>query len=292
MRVFITKSDADALHLEPGLGYQVSDVLADAVLLAQQRNLICKLRVNSVDLVIRPDSTVATLMQYFQAELDSQKAAYLASPEYKEAQAKRQAEVAALQVQIDALLEKLPKSGTDQAALMTWIASFADINDRIGLVWDHSALAVKLTKLNRPENATSPSAKERKGHTIVLRAIECLQEGTPIHPLICQWVKDYQAMQFGLTRELEVALAANDYADIREIDGVVCATHDYFTTRGIVVGANTIGYQRRYCYRDREEASRVLAAWDGKGHPPGNWIKVKGVYEGRAIDEFNPNFVD
>jgi hypothetical protein len=33
----------------------------------------------------------------------------------------------------------------------------------------------------------------------------------------------------------------------------------------------------RWCYKTRHEAVEALAAWDGKGHPPGHWIKFKGL---------------
>jgi hypothetical protein len=80
------------------------------------------------------------------------------------------------------------------------------------------------------------------------------------------------------------ALAPQGYSGFRVCGGELCALHDYFTTRAIVVGLDEIGFKRRYCYQDRDEAIRALATWSGQGHPGGNWIKVKG----RGIDEMNP----
>jgi hypothetical protein len=63
------------------------------------------------------------------------------------------------------------------------------------------------------------------------------------------------------------------------------------TTRGICVDIDEICTRRRYCYQDREEATREFAAWDGRGHPGGNWIKVKGLDDfGNHLDNLNPNW--
>ena len=44
------------------------------------------------------------------------------------------------------------------------------------------------------------------------------------------------------------------------------------------------GYAYRYCYTDNYEALQDFESWDGKGHPPGNWIKRKGL-DGDLINE-------
>jgi len=54
----------------------------------------------------------------------------------------------------------------------------------------------------------------------------------------------------------------------------------------VVVGLDDVGYQRRYCYEHQLAARAALLAWDGRGHPPGPWIKCKGA----GIDLLNPAF--
>jgi hypothetical protein len=90
-----------------------------------------------------------------------------------------------------------------------------------------------------------------------------------------------------MNKHLLQSLESLGYSGLREIGGDIIGLYDYLTTRAIVVGLNEFGYERRYCYQDREEATSSLEIWDGKGHPPGNWIKVKG----RGIDELNPLWV-
>lgn len=97
-----------------------------------------------------------------------------------------------------------------------------------------------------------------------------------------------------MDKNIKEYLGANGYSNFKEFKTltgtVICGTMDYLTTRGIVVGLNEYSYERRYCYQDRNEATEALNSWDGVGHPKGNWIKLKGVYEGQAIDYFNPDW--
>lgn len=86
-----------------------------------------------------------------------------------------------------------------------------------------------------------------------------------------------------LTKESYFGLSLKD-------NGKIHGLHDYLTTRGLVVGLDEQTHERRYCYQNREDATADLRIWDGEGHPPGNWIKCKGSFEGEPIDLFNPNW--
>ena len=45
-------------------------------------------------------------------------------------------------------------------------------------------------------------------------------------------------------------------------------------------------YECRYMYETAGEAVEACSTWDGDGHPPGKWIKRKGIYP----EISNPNF--
>lgn len=47
-------------------------------------------------------------------------------------------------------------------------------------------------------------------------------------------------------------------------------------------------YEYRYCYESYCDVLYAFNNWDGKGHPPGNWIKRKG----KDGDLINPNLED
>lgn len=62
------------------------------------------------------------------------------------------------------------------------------------------------------------------------------------------------------------------------------------TTFGLFVGISELSYERRYCYQFAEEAVIDMGRWQEKNpHPPGNWIKMKGMFEGQYQDLLNPN---
>lgn len=85
-------------------------------------------------------------------------------------------------------------------------------------------------------------------------------------------------------------LAELGFFEAREVAGELCALQDYMFTRAIVLGIDEIGYKRRYCFENRDDANRAIAEWDGTDHPPGNWIKLKGTYKGEPVNLLNPNW--
>lgn len=58
--------------------------------------------------------------------------------------------------------------------------------------------------------------------------------------------------------------------------GEWACTHRFLFTTGLLVGLHGIGYRTRFCYPSAETAANALAQWDGRGDPPGPWIKEKG----------------
>lgn len=67
---------------------------------------------------------------------------------------------------------------------------------------------------------------------------------------------------------------------VREVPGRGdCAVQRFIFTCGLLVGVKLdracIDYTARYCYDSARDALRALETWDGKGDPPGLWIKEK-----------------
>jgi hypothetical protein len=84
-----------------------------------------------------------------------------------------------------------------------------------------------------------------------------------------------------LTQILEAIKACQDNGDmVRVIDGQVIALRRFMFTIAIVCNCDRDGYERRYCYEGLGDALVPFVEWDGKGHPPGDWIKLKGEYGG------------
>lgn len=87
---------------------------------------------------------------------------------------------------------------------------------------------------------------------------------------------------------LHAALHSLGYTELRVIDGKLCGLQRFLFTTGLVVDLDADGYERRYCYERHEDAEAALAAWDGAGHPPGPWIKLKGRLDGCRVELLNP----
>jgi hypothetical protein len=75
---------------------------------------------------------------------------------------------------------------------------------------------------------------------------------------------------------VRAVLANEGYTHIREFhDGTICALGRQIFTTSLLVGLDSNGYQRRYCYEHEEDARKALLEWGGSGDPPGPWIKEK-----------------
>jgi hypothetical protein len=94
-----------------------------------------------------------------------------------------------------------------------------------------------------------------------------------------------------IDEQLKAALADNGYHHLRDINGVICGLLPMAYTYSLLVGLDQFSYERRYCFESFTEARKALAAWDGKEHVSGPWIKCKGRYQGKPIDQLGPEFL-
>lgn len=81
-----------------------------------------------------------------------------------------------------------------------------------------------------------------------------------------------------ITEKMQKILDENGYFEAKEIEGHgICALERFMFTIAISCGLDETGRQYRYCYPNLLEAVIAFDEWDGKGHPPGPWIKRKGL---------------
>ena len=73
--------------------------------------------------------------------------------------------------------------------------------------------------------------------------------------------------------------------------GETAAVARMLATWGLFVGLDAWGYRTRFCYPDENTVCNALGTWDGRGDPPGPWIKEKGInlQLGIPVDRNNPN---
>lgn len=91
--------------------------------------------------------------------------------------------------------------------------------------------------------------------------------------------------------DLEEFLREEGYTNIITLPtGEVVALFEFIFTTGLIVGLDRFGYRIRFCFESAEDAYNAMKDWDGKGYPPGPWIKAKGKNEaGDFVDDSNPN---
>jgi hypothetical protein len=93
-----------------------------------------------------------------------------------------------------------------------------------------------------------------------------------------------------LDKRLAQELRCQGYDCVRQLpDGRIIGVHKLLHTTGLFVGLNAAGYAYRYCYETRPQAIAAANAWDGAGHPPGPWIKLKGHPNG---EQLGPGAID
>lgn len=111
------------------------------------------------------------------------------------------------------------------------------------------------------------------------------------HSTLKGWYESNPAM----SDKQKLALAKKHGYFICKIIGpqhALVALHDFVYTRGIsFIHPIDGGIIRRYCYENRGEATlRYLAYENPEVHPGGYWIKHKGHFAGRYVDDFNPDY--
>lgn len=81
---------------------------------------------------------------------------------------------------------------------------------------------------------------------------------------------------------------------VREVPGQgVCVLQHFIFTCGLLTNVTfplwcTYDFAARYCYESFADAKHALATWDGKGDPPGPWVKEK-LSERRGPGAKNPD---
>ena len=84
-----------------------------------------------------------------------------------------------------------------------------------------------------------------------------------------------------LTDLLKEKLYKQGYQFVQEIPGHgVCAVMTYLLTTAIVCQLDETHYGYRYCFEQRQDAIRAILDWRDEPHlphPPGPWIKRKGI---------------
>ena len=89
-----------------------------------------------------------------------------------------------------------------------------------------------------------------------------------------------------MNAKLKRILEKEGYSHLREYgtSNGICGIRRMLFTTGLFCGLTQNFYEGRWCYPTMFDAVQALTKWDGRGDPPGNWIKYKG-----RVEYSNPN---
>ncbi len=80
--------------------------------------------------------------------------------------------------------------------------------------------------------------------------------------------------------DLHAMLRSEGYSVLRVMpDGNIAGIRKFLFTYGLCTHLDWSGYGERWCFEDPASAIIALELWDGRGDPPGPWIKRKGREE-------------
>jgi hypothetical protein len=79
-----------------------------------------------------------------------------------------------------------------------------------------------------------------------------------------------------VNEELRETLERCGYRALRELPtGEIAGVMSMLYTTGLFLGLTSDSWRTRYCYESPAAAKAALLLWDGRGDPPGPWIKEK-----------------
>lgn len=86
-------------------------------------------------------------------------------------------------------------------------------------------------------------------------------------------------------------METNGYTHVKLMaSGEIAALLPMIGSMGLFMGLDEVGYRCWYSYPNDADATAAIDKWDGRGDPPGPWIKQKGrdLLLG-PVDRNNPN---
>lgn len=180
-------------------GDTIDDTCREAIEMVSNKRVDVYFEFNGVELKATESSTKDELVNYFHGELSRKRDEYLNSEQYKEDHAKQAKQLQALQIKIDDLLSELKSLALTDDSVVSWVGSFAEINDHKDLVYDNSEIISILVSAGYESNAEvgNPAVKTNKAtfaRWLVGQAIANLERGMPIHPVAEKFSRDYLNM--------------------------------------------------------------------------------------------------
>jgi hypothetical protein len=179
-------------------GEHVSMSAKNAIAMAAQYNRKVRMRFSNIALTVNKRLSVKHVVGTWQHMVDARQLRYQNSPAGRAAKAKRAAEIAANQSQLDALMMNLPASKEVAAA---WIAKWVPLSDGVGVDRRGPIVAEALRSIGfvsgkhvgAPDFKAGTASPMMRIEYIAGQVISMLESVGCVHPMIGQWAAESAA---------------------------------------------------------------------------------------------------
>jgi hypothetical protein len=170
----------------------------NAIALADRHNRKVRMRFNDVALTVNKRLSVKHVVRTWQRMVDARQLRHHNSPAGRAAKAKRAAEIAAKQSQLDSLMMKFPASKEDVAA---WLAAWVPLSDDVGVDRRGDVVVESLKSLGfvsgqhvgASEFKDDTASRMMRIEYIAGQVISMLESVGCVHPMIGKWAAESAA---------------------------------------------------------------------------------------------------
>jgi heme-degrading monooxygenase HmoA len=158
---------------------------------------------NDIELKATATTTPEEVVSFYNSEIDRRVAAFINSPEGKEAERKREADRSSAQQLHDALMAKLPSLDmSNDVAVLDWLCQMQGPSDHIGVIVRRQTIVQTFEKygFRAGENCGAdyrPGDRKNMHRYLVGQALDGLKEGPAIHSILHKFADEWRA-QFGV----------------------------------------------------------------------------------------------
>lgn len=175
-------------------GDHIARAVEESIDLAKKTGQQVEFKFNGISIVVDKNSGIEERCEFFNDEMDRKRKEYQESQEYQESALRQKLLLAQTQEQVDLMMVSLDVVLSDTELLLTWIATFAKINDHKDLVFDKKAILAHLKRAGYTtgEYVDDPDIGTDKAKTIrwlVGEAMNHLEHDMPMHPSLSDYVR-------------------------------------------------------------------------------------------------------
>lgn len=200
--ISIVSRTQHTINADVSPGCHIQAACEEAIQLALQYSKKVVFEFNEIEVVASGDCSIDGLVQWYQDEVERRAKAWQESDEGRLAAQETLRRQQDAQIAVDALLLELPQIIWHEAALVSWVGQFAQVNDHVGLTFDKQALADALVMAGYVADAEVGQKREvfladksKLARYLIGQAISYLRADMPLHPRLADVASRYVSSQ-------------------------------------------------------------------------------------------------